>query len=368
VVGHTISPKSFDGRFSLSEGWLPGIEQTDDPLVRPVWRILLLSALLAALLVVSTADTAGSISAGQEKISLDVSGRAIVWVDFDVDPAKAVFRTFSTRFAAMRQGRSVRLQFFGADVASPPHLRAQMSLLLRQRPALIVATSVSVAQALQALHAQVPVYFIIQSDPVRDGLVSSLRSTGAVTGYTYFVPLDVKTLEIIQRIFPRSRVGILTDAFWLEGRNMSPDLFEQCRATKIPVKVFRVESETDIDRLSLDPRVASIDVWYIPYSPIAFDYGPQIVKALSKTGAATVYARSKFLHYGGLFSVQAFDPDAMETWAKTILDIMDGVPIGSIPVIRPKEIEVDVNPAALPHLDRQTRLRIAREITGFQRN
>jgi ABC-type uncharacterized transport system substrate-binding protein len=346
----------------------PGIGRTDNPLVRPVWRILLLSALLAALLVVSTADTPGSISPGREKISGDVKDRAIVWVDADVNPAKAVFRTFSTRFDSMSTGRSVRLQFFGADVANTPHLLEQMRLLLRQRPALIVATSVTVAQSLQALHAQVPVYFIIQSDPVRDGLVTSLTSTGAFSGYTFFVPLDVKTLEIIQRIFPHSRVGILTDAFWLEGRNMSPDLFEQIQAMKIPVTVFRVESESDIDRLILDPRVGDIDVWYVPYSPIAFDYGPQIVRALAKTQAATVYARRKFLHDGGLLSIQPFDADAMETWAKGILDIMAGVPVGSIPVMRPKEIEVDVNPAALSRLDGPARLRIAREITGFQRN
>jgi ABC-type uncharacterized transport system substrate-binding protein len=288
-------------------------------------------------------------------------------VDYDDEPSKAVFRTFSQHFRAEPRSGGWQLQYVGADVTDSPRLHEQMRRLLRERPTLIVATSVTVAETLESLHPDVPVYFIIQSDPVRDGLVRSLRSTGGMTGYTFFVPLDVKTLEIVGRIFgPQRRVGIVTDAFWLKGRNMSVDLFEQCRALGMQVTLFRVETGDEIARLPLDPRVRDIDVWYVPYSPTAFHLGPQIVAALSQTRPPTVFARRKFLKYGGLLSIQAVDPDAMDIWAKTILDIESGVPVGSIPVMRPKEIEIAANPAQAARLDAATRARIAREITSFE--
>jgi ABC-type uncharacterized transport system substrate-binding protein len=324
-------------------------------------------ALVAAIIVSNATHTPRTVSAGATGLSHSISHRSIAWVDFDVEPARAVFKRFSNRFELQPRGSRWALRFFGADVENPERLRAGMQQLLKEGPALIVATSVAVTQALQSLHAEVPVYFIIQSDPIRDGLVGSLRSTGNLTGYTFFVPLDVKAMEIIRRVFPtHPRVGIVADGFWLKGRNMSLDLFEQCHSLGIEVTLFQVESDQDIDLLPLDPRVGSIDVWYVPYSPIAFSHGTHIAQSLSGTDAVTVFARRKFLNDGAMLSIQAVDPDAMDVWAKAILDIMDGVPIGNIPVMRPKEIEVAANPATLTRLDPGMRLRIAREITNFE--
>jgi len=60
------------------------------------------------------------------------------------------------------------------------------------------------------------------------------------------------------------------------------------------------------------------------------------------------------------------DEEAMDVWAKSIANILNGVPVGSIPVMRPKEIEIAVNSAAIPQLDRPTRERLAREATVFE--
>jgi ABC-type uncharacterized transport system substrate-binding protein len=87
---------------------------------------------------------------------------------------------------------------------------------------------------------------------------------------------------------------------------------------------------------------------------------------LARTAIPTIYARRKFLKLGGLISVQSVDDAAMDVWAKSIANILNGVPVGSIPVMRPKEIEIAVNASALAHLDPASRERLALEATVFE--
>jgi ABC-type uncharacterized transport system substrate-binding protein len=87
---------------------------------------------------------------------------------------------------------------------------------------------------------------------------------------------------------------------------------------------------------------------------------------LASTRIPTVYARRKFLKLGGLISVQSVDDEAMDVWAKSIANILNGVPVGSMPVMRPKEIEIAANASAVAQLDRATRERLAREATVFE--
>jgi ABC-type uncharacterized transport system substrate-binding protein len=303
--------------------------------------------------------------------SMRASDPFVAWVDFDVDPARKLFATFLLHFRQQTRhvSKPVALRFFGADVADQAHLTMQMKGLIGLRPALIVATSVSVAQVLNESRTAIPVYFISQSDPVRDGLVQSLIEPGSRTGYTFFVPLDVKTMEAIKRVFPAGKtVGMVVDTLWLEGKNMSPDLFDRCKSLGINAIMFKLDAEEDVRELLRDPRARGVDVWYVPYSQAAFDWGKEIAAVLGTTKLPTVYARRKFLEYGGLLSIQAIDEDAMDVWANSIESVMQGVPIGSIPIMRPKEVEVAVSNTALAALDPPTRKRIAREATVFQSN
>jgi len=298
-----------------------------------------------------------------------LAARTVAWVDYDSDPARKLFETFSPHYSAQagRLTPPVKLEFVGADVADPARLNVQMRRLIEQRPAAIIATSVNVTKSLLASGTKVPVYFICQTDPVRDGLVPSLIATGSVTGYTYFVPLDIKTLELIHRVFPkRQTVGVIADSVWLNGKNLSPDLFARARSLGLHAQLFVVNDENGLRGLSRDPRARRMEVWYAPYGELAFDHGPLLAATLASLNVPTVYAREKFLKLGGMLSVQAADAHAMDTWAKTVVDILNGAPIGSIPVARPKEIEIAANSAVVAHADQATRDNVAREVNLFE--
>ena len=192
-------------------------------------------------------------------------------------------------------------------------------------------------------------------------------STGALTGYTFFVPLDVKIMEMIRRTFPDARtVGVVATDYWLEGSGMSKDLFAQAKGLGLDLKIFNLHDHNEIGQRSRGPQAREVQVWYVPYSDFAFSHGAELAAALARMPTPTVYARRKFLKLGGLISVQSVDEEAMDVWAKSIANILNGVPVGSIPVMRPKEIEIAVNSSAIAHLDRRTRERLAREATVFE--
>jgi putative ABC transport system substrate-binding protein len=295
--------------------------------------------------------------------------RVVAWVDFDVAPVREGVAKLKEHLSAQRfEGpRPVELKLIGADEDNPEHLTMEMTQLIAANPDLIVASSVAVAKTLLKLDTKIPIYFVIQSDPVREGLVPSLISTGSLTGYTFFVPLDVKIMELIRRVFPDARqVGVVASDYWLEGAGMSQDLFTQARSLGLELKIFNLHDDYDIGRMLEDPRARTVQVWYIPYADIAFHHGAELAAVLSRIPTPTVYARRKFLKLGGLISVQSVDEEAMDVWAKSIANILNGVPLGSIPVMRPKEIEIAANAAAVARLDRATRERIAREATVFE--
>jgi ABC-type uncharacterized transport system substrate-binding protein len=295
--------------------------------------------------------------------------RIVAWVDFDVAPVRRGVARFKEHLKSQHfEGTApVELKLIGTDANSPSRMTVDMTRLIATKPALIVASSVDVAKILLALKTTIPIYFVIQTDPVLEGLVPSLVSTGALTGYTYFVPLDVKIMEMIRRAFPDARtVGVVATDYWLEGSGMSKDLFAQAKGLGLELKIFNLHDHNEIGSTLAGPRAREVQVWYIPYSDFAFSYGTELARALARMPTPTVYAHRKFLELGGLISVQSVDAEAMNVWAKSIANILNGVPVGSIPVMRPKEIEIAVNSSAIARLDRSERERLAREATVFQ--
>jgi len=295
--------------------------------------------------------------------------RIVAWVDFDVEPVRRGVARFQEHLKAQRvEGtRPVEVKLIDVDADNPARFTMKMRQLIATKPTLILASSVAVAETLLTLQTKIPIYFVIQSDPVREGLVPSLVSTGSLTGYTFCVPLDVKIMELIRRVFPDATVvGVVSTNYWLEGASMSQDLFTQAKTLGLKLQVFNLHDPSEISRTLGGLKARAVQVWYIPYSEIAFHHGAELAAALARTPTPTVYARRKFLSMGGLISVQSVDEKAMETWARSIANILNGVPVGSIPVMRPKEIEIAVNASALARLDRETRDRLAREATVFE--
>src|SRR5262245_49012758 len=102
--------------------------------------------------------------------------------------------------AGFIEGQNVAVRYAWAD-DHPERLQAQVTDLVRQKVAVIVAGGVQAAQAAKAETSTVPVVFVVGGDPVRLGLTSSLsRPVGNVTGVSFISGKDLvgKRLELLK--------------------------------------------------------------------------------------------------------------------------------------------------------------------------
>jgi putative ABC transport system substrate-binding protein len=97
-----------------------------------------------------------------------------------------------------------------------PALAAE--LVSRQVTVIAATGGPQSARAAKAASATIPIVFVVGSDPVREGLVTSLnRPGGNLTGVMLFIEeLVAKRLELLRELIPQARmIGALVR--WLIG-------------------------------------------------------------------------------------------------------------------------------------------------------
>src|SRR5262245_24547039 len=110
------------------------------------------------------------------------------------------------------EGQNVAIEYRWADGQNDrlPGLAAD---LVRRQAAVIVGHSITV-QAAKAASTTTPIIFVVGSDPVRTGLVTSLnRPGGNVTGVTFTtVDVTAKRLGQLHEVVPKAElIGVLLD-------------------------------------------------------------------------------------------------------------------------------------------------------------
>src|SRR5258706_5115563 len=116
--------------------------------------------------------------------------RLIIYMDADSDRVRASIAKFDA--ALEHQGVKARhrvvVRHLPVDVMNRDETEARIRNALRDRPALVIATSSEAGMAAQRLTSDVPIVFGSHQDPIRLGLVRSLADPGAnLTGFTSFV-------------------------------------------------------------------------------------------------------------------------------------------------------------------------------------
>ena len=106
--------------------------------------------------------------------------------------------------AAIVESQNVAIEYRYADnqIGRLPALVAD----LVRRPVAVIVVNAAAAHAAKAATTKVPIVFVTGSDPVQDGLVTSLnRPGGNVTGVSFFSSaLGAKRLELLRQLVPKA--------------------------------------------------------------------------------------------------------------------------------------------------------------------
>jgi len=260
-----------------------------------------------------------------------------------------------TRAAAFRQGlrelgwtegQNLRIDWLwsGGDVE---RMRGYAAEAVALAPDLIVANGAAHLSAVKEATRSIPIVFVLVSDPVGQGFISSLGNPGGnITGFT-FVEYSMfgKSLELLKQVAPAvMRVGFIFNPDTVPFYDRFLPAFEtHARYESVEVTPARVRTEAEIDaavaRLAAAPGgglIAPPDA----YTMVVRDL---IVKSTAQYRIPAIYSYRQVIKEGGLISYGPETADIFRRSASYVDRILKGANPGELPAQAPAKFELIIN-------------------------
>ena len=213
-------------------------------------------------------------------------------------------------------------------------------------PDLILATNTPTARALKQATGTIPIVFAGLSDPIGDGIVSSLSQPGGnITGFTSFnAPIAGKWLELLKEVSPSTeRVGVIFNPktspyaiFLPTMETAAPQIHIALRQTPVsdPAAI-----EATIGNLSNEPRSGLVvlpDIFMTLHSALTFSLA-------ARGKIPTVGPLRSFANAGSLISYGSNFADLFRQSAQYADRILRGETPKDLPVQDPTKYELVIN-------------------------
>jgi putative tryptophan/tyrosine transport system substrate-binding protein len=261
-------------------------------------------------------------------------------------PDDASFAGFSAAWARVAPGgpTPMTLSYHAGGDSDRQRLEGVLRMATERQPAVLVLPDGEAAQAAKAVKVDVPIVFATYPDPIRTGLVASLRQPGQrSTGVWLGDLLHVKRLELLKDAFPHVRtVALLADTSWLSTRDI--DALVEYAAHRLDVRLLIRVADTPeaLDRLLGSPDAVACDAWYVPSTYIAYVEGAKIIEAMKRLRTPAIYAWDDVVAKGALMAYSQDTRFAYAALADLARRVALGEDAGSIPVQRPYRYTLSV--------------------------
>jgi putative ABC transport system substrate-binding protein len=242
------------------------------------------------------------------------------------------------------EGRDVAIEFRWGDnqLDKLPALAAEV---VARHPAIIIANTLA-ARAAKDATATVPIVFTTGSDPVRDGLVTTLnRPGGNVTGVVFFAGvLGAKRLELLRRLAPTAaKVGIVMYPNTTETEAERADLESAAAKLGVPLVVAEIKSVGDIEHAFQTLIASGAGAIYVGAGPFMFNNRERLVAQAARSAVPTMYSAREYAEAGGLISYGASLPDAFHQAGIYTGRILKGEKPAGLPVMQSSKFEFIIN-------------------------
>jgi len=214
---------------------------------------------------------------------------------------------------------------------------------------IIVAPGTPQALAAKNATRTIPIVFVGATDPVTDGLVSSLaRPGGNATGSSNLAPeLVGKRLEQLKQAVPGvSRVAVLREPS-ATGERTEKDMLKEAevaaRALGVQLQLVEARGPADFDRAFSEMTRARAGALTVLGSAMFSCERRRLVDLAAKHRLPAVYTSKDFVDAGGLM---AFGPNLADSFrrAATYVDkILKGAKPADLPVEQPTKFELVMN-------------------------
>ena len=232
------------------------------------------------------------------------------------------------------EGRYDRLPVFAADFVG------------RKVDVIVTAGGTDVARAARAATSTIPIVFALGSDPIEDGLVTSMaRPGGNVTGVTFLTQvLNLKLLELLRELIPQARViALLVNPTNSTSDRQIRALEEAARSNGVQLHVLKASSATELDAAFgslVEGRAGALIV--IP-EPFFASWRERLAALASRHAVPAIYGARDFTTAGGLISYGASFAASLHQVGIYAGKIIKGAKPADLPVLQPTKYELVIN-------------------------
>jgi putative ABC transport system substrate-binding protein len=244
------------------------------------------------------------------------------------------------------EGSNVAFEHRGAE-QSYQLLALATELVRRQVDLIVAAGTANAALAAKAATATIPILFNNAIDPVKFGLVASLRRPGGnITGVSnYQGALGPKRFEQIRELVPRSTIiGLLRNPTNLVSEGDTDDLQRAALSVGQRLIVFNATNMEEIDAAFAAAAERRVGALIVNVDGSLFGRRKeQIVALAARYGIPASYSNRDFIAVGGLVSYGAIQSDIYRLLGIYAGRILKGDKPADLPVLQPTKFELVIN-------------------------
>src|SRR5262245_46816065 len=253
------------------------------------------------------------------------------------------------------EGSNLRIDWYWT-AGDMGRIRSDVMELARDAPDIIVANGrVILSQAVRVIRS-IPIVFVLVTDPVGQGFISSLaRPGGNVTGFTFFeYAMFGKSLELLKKVAPAvTRVGFIFNPDVSAYYDQFLPTFEtDARQYSIELRVARVGTEAEID--AAIAKLAAVPGGGLIVAPDAYTLVNRdlIVQSTAQHRIPAIYSYRQVIKEGGLMSYGPETSDIFRRSASYVDRILKGANPAELPAQAPAKFEFAINLKTATTLDR----------------
>jgi putative tryptophan/tyrosine transport system substrate-binding protein len=210
-------------------------------------------------------------------------------------------------------GRNVKIEYRWAEDRSD-RLPTMAADLVQKQVAVIAATSTPAAVAAKAATTTIPIVFVLGSDPVQLGLVTSLnRPEGNVTGVTLTnIEMAPKRLQLLHELIPTARVIALlvNPTIPSLAEPATKELKAAARTLGLELHVLNATTEGDFDAVFAKLVQSGAGGLVIGPDPLFTSRMERLAELAVRNAVPAVFEGREFAAAGGLISYGGNAADA----------------------------------------------------------
>jgi putative ABC transport system substrate-binding protein len=242
------------------------------------------------------------------------------------------------------EGQNVAIEFRWAENQFD-RLPALVTGLINRPAAVIVGNTLAALRA-KAATATIPIIFTTGSDPVRDGLVTSLaRPGGNVTGVVFISgELGSKRLELLRQFIPKARtIAMLVHPNTAETEAEREEIRVAAQTMGLSLIILDVTSGGDIEAAFATLAARGADSLLVGTGTFTFNSREQIVSLAARQAIPAMYSSREYGDAGGLMTYGSSISGAYRQASLYVGRILKGEKPANLPVMQSTRFEFVIN-------------------------